>query len=276
MGFSHFLKSTNATLYRDYLFEKFANQRPVVRTKTVAEIFKEKIRPIDNYCLNVADLLSDHDAVRYLTNRHIPSSLFGRFYYTENLNDLNSLFPRYQETKFVEEPRLILPIYNRQKELIGVTCRALFPSKQRYIELKRNDDDTLIFNLENIDFNHQIYITEGGFDCLFLNNAAAANGSDFFKIMKIMPPERSVLVFDNQPKNRQLIYKMEKIVSKGWPMCIWPDTIKEKDINNMIVSGMTSDEVQQIIENNVYSGLRLQLEFQKWIKIDLRKRVNEK
>ena len=33
-----------------------------------------------------------------------------------------------------------------------------------------------------------------------------------------------------------------------------PDDVKEKDINDMILSGRTKDEVQTIIKNNTYQG----------------------
>jgi len=45
---------------------------------------------------------------------------------------------------------------------------------------------------------------------------------------------------------------------------MWPENIKEKDINEMIMSGIN---VQDIINENTYQGLELHLKFSKWKKI---------
>ena len=35
---------------------------------------------------------------------------------------------------------------------------------------------------------------------------------------------------------------------------LWPDDIKEKDINDMILSGKTKEEIKLTIKNNTYQG----------------------
>jgi hypothetical protein len=45
---------------------------------------------------------------------------------------------------------------------------------------------------------------------------------------------------------------------------IWPDTIVEKDINDMVLAGR---DVQSIVECNNYSGLEAKLKFTTWKKI---------
>jgi hypothetical protein len=51
------------------------------------------------------------------------------------------------------------------------------------------------------------------------------------------------------------------------PVVIWPDNIGEKDINEMIMSGKTKSEIQNIISSNTFRGLRAQLRFNQWKRI---------
>ena len=51
-------------------------------------------------------------------------------------------------------------------------------------------------------------------------------------------------------------------------MVLWPDDVKEKDINDMILSGKTKEEVQTIIKNNTYQGDMAKIRFSKWRKIN--------
>ena len=47
---------------------------------------------------------------------------------------------------------------------------------------------------------------------------------------------------------------MEQIIDKGYNLVLWIDDVKEKDINDMVLSGKTKEEVQTIIKNNTYQG----------------------
>ena len=48
---------------------------------------------------------------------------------------------------------------------------------------------------------------------------------------------------------------------------IWPDTIGAKDINEMIMSGISQDEIESIISSNTFKGLQAQLQLNIWKKI---------
>ena len=47
---------------------------------------------------------------------------------------------------------------------------------------------------------------------------------------------------------------------------LWPDDVKEKDINDMVISGKTKDEIQTIIKNNTYQGNMAKIRFTTWRK----------
>ena len=61
---------------------------------------------------------------------------------------------------------------------------------------------------------------------------------------------------------------MEQIIDKGYNLVLWPDDVKEKDINDMILSGKTKEEVQKIIKDNTYQGTMAKIRFATWRKIN--------
>jgi hypothetical protein len=67
-----------------------------------------------------------------------------------------------------------------------------------------------------------------------------------------------VWIYDNEPRNREIVNRISKTIDAGDSVVIWPDTIDEKDINDMILSGL---DVQSVIELNTYSGLEAKLKF---------------
>ena len=72
------------------------------------------------------------------------------------------------------------------------------------------------------------------------------------------------MVFDNEPRNEEIVKKMTAIGKLGYKVCVWPDTIIEKDINDMVLGGINPLDV---INKNTLQGLKLQLAIQTWSKI---------
>ena len=62
--------------------------------------------------------------------------------------------------------------------------------------------------------------------------------------------------------------QIEKTINLGYNVVLWPDDVKEKDINDMVISGKTKDEIQTIIKNNTYQGNMAKIRFSKWRKIN--------
>ena len=50
-------------------------------------------------------------------------------------------------------------------------------------------------------------------------------------------------------------------------MTIWPKEIQSKDVNDLIMSGKTISEVNDIISNNTYSKLSALTKLNDWKKI---------
>jgi len=73
-----------------------------------------------------------------------------------------------------------------------------------------------------------------------------------------------VYIYDNEPRNREILNRIDKTINSGEKIVIWPSNITEKDINDMVMSGL---DVQSVIESNTYSGLEAKLKFTTWKKI---------
>jgi len=76
--------------------------------------------------------------------------------------------------------------------------------------------------------------------------------------------QKYIWVFDNEPRNREIVGRISKVIDRGDPVVIWPKNIQQKDINDMVLAG---HDVQRLVECNVYSGLEANLKFNDWKKV---------
>ena len=77
------------------------------------------------------------------------------------------------------------------------------------------------------------------------------------------------VIFDNEPRNLEICKQIKRTIAQGRKVVLWPNTVLDKDINDMILSGMTKEEIQDIIETNTFSTAEAQLKFAEWRKIDV-------
>ena len=105
-------------------------------------------------------------------------------------------------------------------------------------------------------------MVEGPFDSTFISNSVALCGSD--GDLGYLKRSSIVFVYDNEPRNREIVNRIGKCISRGESVVIWPDGIIEKDINDMVLAG---HNVQDVVDSNVYSGLEATLKFNDWKKV---------
>jgi hypothetical protein len=125
-----------------------------------------------------------------------------------------------------------------------------------------NHDAPKIYGLDEVQKDQTVYITEGPFDSTFISNAIALCGAD--GDVGKWGIRNPVWIYDNEPRNAEIHSRISRVIDRGERVVIWPSTIKEKDINEMILSGLN---VQSVIESNTYSGLEAKLKFTTWKKI---------
>ena len=228
--------------------------KPKFRQKNILDTIASKV-----------DCLDEHHPVQsFLRSRKIPKDKWDNLYFIDNIQKLELLSPKYKDRMIGEEGRLVIPFYNKKNELVAVTCRALGDERLRYLTVKIIEDEPLIYNLNNISMDKFVYVTEGPIDSMFLPNAIAVGSSDLKKVKKYV--DKFTLVYDNQPRNKQLVSVMNDMIEDN-KMVIWPSNVKYKDINDMVMGGMKSREILDIIDKNTFSGLELKLAFTQWSRV---------
>ena len=272
VGFRKFLEHLDYSLAQSYRMEKFADSNPNVSVPNNLPITLEENKSIDVLasidCVPLSELPKGHRAVQYALSRKLPSSFFTELYYTDDMSRFSSLNEGYKN-RLIKEERLIIPFRDKHGNLSGVTGRSLGTSKMRYITV-RLSDYPMIYGMNRIDFDApKIYICEGAFDSMFVNNAMAVGGSDLGRAIGFIPNiSKLVLIFDNEPRNAQIVKIMERYISYGkYEMVVWPRDWKYKDINEAIVDGVTNEELMQTIYTNSHRDLSLKLAIRDWKKV---------
>lgn len=272
--FGSMLKQLDGLLYKEYVLERYATGGKAkkfgteARMKSVAFDNPPPFQPLwQNLFDSVYSLPYDHEAVEYCDDRMIPDEATKRLYYVADVRDIVQLNQKYKESIKTNEPRLVIPFCNEHGRLTGVTLRAMRGEALRYIMVKVDESAPTVFGLDHVDKTQPITVVEGPIDSLFLDNAIACAGVAFNQIERLnLPLSLTTIVFDNQPKNTELCKLMHKYIKDGFSICIWPETIQGKDINDMVLGGYKPVEIQNIINDNTYKGLAAELKFTNWKK----------
>jgi DNA primase len=273
-SFYNFLEKVDTTLLKEYALERYKHDesRNISNTKPDFSGFKTE-KPIFKKSLgipSIASLPTGHFARDYVGHRKIPDRAFDSLYFADDFKAfVDSLgFNQLGQERLIEgDKRLVIPFYDRDKNLIAFQGRALGESKLRYITMKLDVDSYKVFGLDRIDMEQPIYVTEGPIDSLFIKNAVATADSNLTSITKVLPKDGVVLIYDNEPRNKEIVKQMEKAIDDHYKVVIWPEMIQSKDINDMILYGFTKEEIQDIIEKHTYLNLRAKMEFVNWKKV---------
>jgi len=267
-NFYNFLEKVEPTLIKEYALERYkdgsANNspKPTFSEVKVKPVFREKIG-----LPSIESLPEDHFARTYVSSRLIPRNLWPQLYFAEDFKKFAEDNGIQNEGLKPDDQRLVIPFFNKNKELVAFQGRALGKSVLRYITLKTHDDNNKVYGLDRIDEDKTIYVTEGPIDSMFLDNAVATADSNLESIGKILDKTKVVLVFDNEPRNKEICQKIDKAIDNHFQVVIWPEMIEAKDINDMILDGLTPEDIQDIIERNTFVNLRAKAEFVNWKKI---------
>ena len=257
ISFNNFLKQIDPNVYKQYTFEKFKEGHSGKNFVTEEPKFKFDA-PQFKPKLDLPKASENIDAQEYLENRKLNSN---KFYYTDKFKSwINSIKKVFDDT-VKDEPRIIIPLFY-QNTLVGVQGRALNSNKIKYITIMFDDDAPKIYGLDEVQKTQTTYITEGPFDSTFIPNSIAMCGADG-DVAKWGISDR-VWIYDNEPRNKDIVSRISKCISDGEKVVIWPSSINEKDINDMVLSGL---DVKSVIELNTYSGLEAKLKFTTWKKI---------
>ena len=263
---ANFIKFVDPKLYESYLLERYKKSAPAT-PKPEFDFKPTKFKdqtPIDDL-KSIKDLPEDHPARLYCDNRKIPEKCFDKLFLSDKFMTLvNEVKPNtYKVIK--DHPRLIIPFYDTTGKVFAFQGRAFGKEQPKYLTIKLDENKQKVYGLDKVNFQQPIYITEGPIDSLFIDNCLAAGGADLFLKNKI-PNENITYIFDNEPRNKEIVKRMYKVIEQNFNVVIWPEDLQLKDVNDMIMSGLTKLELQDIISNNTYSKLSALTKLNYWKK----------
>jgi hypothetical protein len=265
LPFQAFLKMHNESLYNQYRKEKFNQDLGIVKTEenlndllsiakdakgsksTKKEPEKEpilgniKLPEIFGCLRKIEDI---PEAVKYIEKRCIAKDVYCNWYFS------TEKFIKVLDKNYFVLNYIFIPIIQRNKLKGFYTrsieekrfCTILFPSADKYW--------SSIPDVKGKDF----YIFVGIFDALSsgLQNTIAMLSADLSDDV-LEDLDNPVFVFDNDKTGRK---KSLSCVEKGYNVFIWPDEWESfKDMNEILCSGVSKEEIKDTILNNTESGL---------------------
>jgi hypothetical protein len=270
------IKYVDPVLYDEYVLERYKAGATKHNSHKDVSALMQETKPIE---LLEDDILSSlkrldkldesHPAVQYLIKRKIPKNKWNLLYFAPKFKAYtNTISPKFVEPIVDEHPRMIIPYFTNAGKCFAFQARAYGDEEPKYYTIKVDETQEKIYGLERIDYGKRILVVEGPIDSLFLPNAVAVSGASFDT-----PTIRSILtnatiVMDNEPRNKDIVKQLGKYIDLGYSVCMFPDFIKQKDINEMVLhSGMSVDEIVDLINTNTYTGMEAKLIFSTWRKV---------
>ena len=258
LSFNNFLKQIDPMLHKQYSMEKF-KEGFTGKNFVVEEPKFEFSKPKFTKKLDLPKASEVPAAREYLEKRKLNPE---KFYYAENFKKWVNQQKHTFENINKDESRIIIPMYDVDNDLIGFQGRSIESSYNKYITIMLVDDAPKVYGLEKIDSQKPVYIVEGPFDSTFIKNAIAMCGSDID--IRSFGWSDYIWVFDNEPRNREIINRISKTIDRGDKVVIWPTSIKQKDINDLVIAGY---DPENMLESNTYSGLEAKVKFNEWKKV---------
>lgn len=279
MSLSSVLKQIDSKLHSEYKLENFLQtdskpaQKEIIHKQTVVES-----KSIDIGLESILELPNSHPAKKYVVSRKIPVEHYTRLFYSESYSDWIKRYDvigRYSNLQ--SDARLVIPIFDQSGNILGAQGRSLDPKEEiRYITCKWSDDGVFMYGLDRWSPGYKTYVVEGPLDSLFLPNSIACMCSDFVGCVKrlqqkfLFPRNTLTLVFDNEKRKPEIQSKLKSAIDSGYNVCIWPNSLKEKDVNDMILANLTKEDVVSLIDSRTYKDLFAQLEFSNTCKVSLK------
>jgi len=276
MSIPNFIKSIDQNIYNEMQMERLQDKKTPEQIDY--EAFVEKMKkpifmksgPLKGL-KKVSQLSPDHRVKKFVDARKIPNPYHAKLFCCPNFKQFtNNLIPnKFDEESIArDETRLLIPFFDKEKRLHAYQGRALGNSKVKYITIILDDSVPKVYGLDSVDFDKTTYVFEGPIDSMFIPNSIATAGGDLVSAIGTLPNKQNiVVVYDNEPRSKDTIKKLDKAIMQGYSVCIWPDNLEHKDINDMVLAGLTSEFIQFIIKSNTYRDLAAKMALTKWSKV---------
>ena len=264
-SFSNYLKDADRSMYDEYRLEVFiekngrAPYKPKEKEKVNTSIIEFMSNSIESppYAVSIAILPDGHICKEYVEGRMIPKQFYDKLFYTADFNKLVSMYIDEEYAKRIpKDRRLVIPFYDEYGKLFMLQGRSLEENpKIRYVTVKKDENSSKTFGLERIDRSKPVYTCEGPIDSLFLINGLAAADANLLKV------DSDIYCPDFQYRNLDICHHIERIIESGKKIVLLEKDFPFKDINDIILAGVTQEELMDILNRNTFSGLKAKLKF---------------
>lgn len=273
-SFDRFLKAINQNLYNEFVKEKLEDK--ISPEQKELEEFEAKMKkpvflkagPLKG--LKKVSQLSHLDPVKkFVDARRLPTPYHATLFACPNFKHYtNSLIPNMFDVDSLKhnETRLLIPFISADKKVHAYQGRALGKSAIKYITIVLDESIPKVYGLDRVKFDRPVFVFEGPIDSMFVPNSIATAGGDLVSGVRSFPKDKLTIVYDNEPRNPDTIKKIDKAIMMGYNVCIWPDNLEPKDVNDMILSGLSSDFIEYIIKQNTFKDLAAKLKLIQWSK----------
>jgi len=271
-NFPNFLKNLDYQLYSEFSLERLKDEKP--KEQIELEEFTNKMKaplflksgPLKGL-KKISQLTADHPCKLFVAKRQIPNPFHAKMFFCPNFFSWsNEIIPGKFEAER-DEPRLLIPFFNKEKQMHAFQGRSLDPkSKTRYITIVNDESVPKVYGLDEVDFEKKFYVFEGPIDSMFVPNSIATAGGDLVATVKDLPKKNMVVVYDNEPRSIETKKKLDKAIINGYNVCVWPTNLVHKDVNDMVLSGLSNDFVRYIIDTNTHRDLKAKLALNMWNK----------
>lgn len=279
-SFQIFLKQLDSGLYDLFIKEQLEEKYGSKTKKDDIEQFIEKLKTksyIKDTALKdlkkISQLPHNHPVKVYIVGRQIPNRYHAEMFYCPKFKAWTNQWIPGKFNEEYEEERIIIPLLDKEDKLFGYQGRLIgnVSEKQvRYITIILNELQPRLWGLKYVDFNKKFYITEGPLDAMCLNNSIATCGGKITSELNKLNcnQENAVIIYDNEPRNKEVVGSIRAAIQQNFAVCIWPDDIKSKDINDMMLKEKySSEQIMHIIDKNTFRGPGALLAFNRWNKI---------
>lgn len=288
-GASHtlyrFLELISPGVCKEYSLERWrngevghSNYTKPVEAEMLGSIFKKPFKVNSDSPLNelqkVSDLPNNHICREFIELRQIPTKFWNILYYAPNFSNWAKLID--PDVIVESNPRLVIPIFDNHGNMVAAQGRALSlrddriaRTTARYITLKGDKTiEKLWYGMERLDKNGLVWVFEGPLDSLFISNSVAMIGmNDGSNIPKPLHGRKLVFALDNEPRNEALVRQLKKHIDLGHDVVIWDSSTTKKDVNDLIMSGMSASSILNSMVRNTCNGAEAKLRFLAWKKV---------
>ena len=276
-GFSsnigNLIKHLDPLLYNEYVLERYKENANKHHDHVKIQDSSIEVNPDPILYDSILDKLEridkldlDHPAKQYVIKRKIPADKWDLLYFAPKFktwsNSIKFQFPNVEN----DTPRLVIPFFNNHGKCFMYQGRAFGKEQPKYITIRLDDKEEKIFGADRLDYSKQIYVVEGPIDSIFVPNSIAIGGAGFDIPFTQGIKTNATLIMDNEPRSKEICKFIAKLIEENYSICLWPDTVEEKDINEMIMAGKTINQILETINTNTFSGMEAKLKFTEWKK----------